>query len=243
MAGVVYRYDDTWACARILRNDVLDSLYGKAAKGVRDLLDFALDLYRDAAKAEDTLEPLGAPIAGLHPGPLRMTAANSRSELLRIAALQYSSLANLDKLDPEEDSDQAAGEEAAKRFSTDVRELITHQHPELAQYFQRTAHLIEGGEPVRFGYASPRLLAHFSVISPARSGAGLRDARGRLFELQNGKRLAGFDTAALISGFPADDDPTQPRPAGLFHAHMSTTCVSLTSSKALIGKDLLRGKC
>lgn len=205
--GAVYRYGDTWAARRILRDDVLTCLYGKAANGACKLIDHGLSLFLAAATAAQSLEDLSVSLGGLHPGPARVTEALTESELLRIVALQYSSVANLDKLDELDESDQPINEEAARRFATDVREHVLSERAELAQYFRRSAPLVMAGEPVRFGYASTHLIAHFNVLNPMRHGASLRDARARLFELNTGRALAQLSRAALITGTPRDDDP------------------------------------
>ncbi|ODU94475.1 MAG: hypothetical protein BGP23_13250 [Lysobacterales bacterium 66-474] len=205
--GAVYRYGDTWAARRILRDDVLTCLYGKAANGARRLIDHGLSLFLAAANAAQSLENLSVPLGGLYPGPARATEALTESELLRIVALQYSSVANLDKLDDLDEFDQPINEEAARRFATDVREHVLAERADLSKYFHRTAPLVMSGEPVRFGYASTRLIAHFNILNPMRHGASLRDARARLFELNRGRDLAQLSRAALITGVPRDDDP------------------------------------
>ncbi|PJK00813.1 hypothetical protein CO641_02255 [Lysobacteraceae bacterium NML91-0213] len=207
MVGVVYHFGEGWGGRRILRDDVLTALYGKAADGARKLIDVALEMYVAAARAGGSLDRLDVSLGGLHPSELRETAALSVNDLLRIAALQYSSLANLDALDDADESDGPGDEEITRRFSTDIRQAVTNLRPELRQYFGRTSVLVEGGELVRFGYASTRVLAHFSVLNPLRHGASLRDARGRLWELDKGRRVGRQPKAALISGMQRDDDP------------------------------------
>ena len=207
MVGLVYRYDNQWKASRILRDDVLANLYGNAAGGARKLIDFGLSLFHAAAQAGNSLEPLGITLAGLHAGDLRNTGAVSESELLRIAALLYSSLAHIDKLDEDQATDIPGNEEATRRFSTDLKDAVLKSRPELDACFSRTIALVEGGSPTRFGYASNRVLAQFNVLSPLRPGASLKDARARLFELQNGNALARLPHALLISATPRDDDP------------------------------------
>lgn len=207
MVGVVYQFGGQWDATRILRDDVLAALYGKAAEGARRLIDTALDMYRAAARAGDSLDNLGAAIGGLHPSELRRTQTLSVPELLRIAALQYSSLANMDSLDDADDADAPAGEEITRRFSADVRAHVSSRRPDLANYFGRTAVLVTGGDSVRFGYASTMLLAHFNVLSPVRHGSSMRDARGRLWELERGQRIGRQPRVALVSAVPRADDP------------------------------------
>ncbi len=207
MVGVVYRYESTWGAARILSDSVLDCLYGKSASAARKLIDTGLEMYREAARAGDSLEALGMPLMGLHPSELRNTDALSVADLLRTAAVLYSSLANLDKIDAFEEADVPANEEINRRFATELREAVLKLRPQLETYFGRSATLVEGGDSVRFGFASPRLLAHFNVLNPMRVGPSLRDARARLFELSRGQRIAGIRKSTLISAVPRDDDP------------------------------------
>ena len=51
MVGVVHAYGGHGAAARLIRDDVLDCLYGKASSGVRNLLDTGLEMFAEMAKA------------------------------------------------------------------------------------------------------------------------------------------------------------------------------------------------
>ena len=102
---------------------------------------------------------------------------------------------------------QPTAEQAVSWFSTELKEAALQTNPALADNFGKRAVLLPGGSPVRFGYASNYLLAHFNVISPMRYGASLRDSHGRMFELQQGREFSGIGRAVLISGFTRDDDP------------------------------------
>ncbi|MGO4151388.1 hypothetical protein [Cupriavidus sp. YAF13] len=145
---------------------------------------------------------------GLEAGPLRHTPAKNLADALKTAALLYSSLSNLDKLDDMEEVDAPTQEEGNRRFTTDVRDRVISQRPDLAQYFGRTAVLIEGGEHTRFGFVNPKAILHFGVLSPVRQPSGLRDARARLWELHRAKEISGINLAGLIFGAPSEDDPT-----------------------------------
>jgi hypothetical protein len=69
MAGIVLQFDGQWGAHRMLRNDVLESLYGKASADPRKLIDEALQFCLAVAVAagEEGLASL-TPIMGLHPG-------------------------------------------------------------------------------------------------------------------------------------------------------------------------------
>jgi hypothetical protein len=206
MVGVVHAFDGHARAVRILRNDVLESLYGKAATGARRLIDASLEMYEAAADAAG-IEAVGASLMGLHAGELRATTARTQGELLRDAALLYSSLANLDRLDEPEESDVPQQEDVSKRFGTEVREQVVGRRPDLELYFGRSAVLVDGGDPVRFGFCSARAVLHFGVLHPVRQPASVRDARAKLWELSRAMDIGGQGLGALIFAVPRDDDP------------------------------------
>jgi hypothetical protein len=207
MVGVVHAFDPEIAAVRVLRDEVLDALFGRASAGARGLIDEGLATYAAAANAAGVAH-IGVSMLGLHAGDLRETAARSISELLQTAALLYSSLASLDKLDELEESDLPQAEDVNRRFSTEVRDVVGQQRPDLLPNFGRGGELVHGGQRVKFGYFSPRAVLHFTVLGAVRQGAGVRDARARLFELQRAVAMASIPHAALIAAVPRDDDPT-----------------------------------
>ncbi len=208
MVGVIHAFGGAFGGQRTIRDDVLDGLFGKAAPGLRKLIDHGMSTYLTAAGAAQSLVPLGVSLGGLHPGPIRETEAHSPSDLLQIACLLYSSLSNLDRFDDAEESDAPSQEDVNKRFSTEVRDEVVRLRPDLAGGFGRAGALIDGGQKVRFGFLSPKAALHFSVLHPVRQSASIRDARARLFELQRVRELSGISTTALIAAVPRDDDPT-----------------------------------
>ncbi|WP_155625416.1 hypothetical protein [Burkholderia vietnamiensis] len=208
MVGAVVEWEGRTSWHRFIRNDVLDCLYGKAATGAKTLIETGLQALC-AVSSQGALKQDSIPtLCGLEAGPLRHTHAKNLADALRTAALLYSSLTNLDKLDNLEEVDAPSQEEGNRRFTTDVRERVIASRPELAQYFGRSAMLIEGGEQTRFGYVSPRSILHFGVLSPVRQASGLRDARARLWELHRAQQYSKIPLSGLIFGVPSDDDPT-----------------------------------
>lgn len=207
MVGLVHDFDGETGTARIIRDDVLDALYGKAADGVRRLLEHAFQMYLAAANAS-SLGDVGVSMMGLHAGDLRETEVRSLTELLHVAALLYSSLANMDKLDELDEADAPQQEDVNRRFSTEVRSGVIAIRPDLSVNFGKGGRLVPGGQMVKFGYFSPTAVLHFTVLNAVRQAAGVRDARARLFELQRARDVAGIGNAALIAAVPRDDDPT-----------------------------------
>jgi len=195
LVGVVHGYNGQSGAVRMLRDETLDCLFGKRSGGARKLIEHGLEI-------------LSQPLMGIYPGELRTTAARSLQELLRTAALLHSSLANLDKLDELEQIDAPLQDEVNQRFSTEVKEITLARRPDLQKYFGQSAELVEGGQRVKFGFCSPRVVTHFNVLYPIRPSASLRDARARLFELQAACKLANIRLGALIGAVARDDDAT-----------------------------------
>lgn len=210
MAGVVLHFNGQWGAHRMLRDDVLDSLYGKAAANPRRLIDEALQLCVAIAEAGgvQALGELQEPLMGLHPGALRTTDALTLGEALRHAVLLHASLAQLDGWDEMDESDAPAAEEVNKRFTTEVRESVVAARPDLGRFFGKPAQLIQGGRPVKFGYLSEFAVLHFSVLHPIRQAASVRDARARLWELSRARQTAAIGRAALMTWIPSEEDPT-----------------------------------
>lgn len=208
MVGVVHAYGGELRSVRTIRDDVLDCLFGKAAPGLRRLIDHALNLYQAAGTAVRSVEPLEGPIAGVFAGPVRATEASSAAELLQTACLLFSSLGNLDKLDDAEESDAPQQDEVNRRFGSEVKAEVIRTRPDLAAGFGRGGTLINGGQKVKFGYFSPSAVVHFTVLHPVRQSASVRDARARIFELHKAREVAQIGHAALIAAVPRNDDAT-----------------------------------
>ncbi|ARQ46707.1 hypothetical protein [Oxalobacter formigenes] len=208
MVGVIYCFNDEWKTSRILRDDILDSLYGKSSSSAKNMIEFGLSLYLSTAKATNEIKFLDTPMAGLMPGPYRETVASSESDILRTAALMHSSLAKLDIFDAEEEFDSPQPEEVNRRFSTEIRENVTSKRPELHQWFNKGSPLITNGSIVKFGFCSPSALIHFSLLRPVTQSASVKDARAKLWELSRASDISGIKNAALITAMPNENDPT-----------------------------------
>jgi hypothetical protein len=208
MVGVVYSFAGNFYAVRTIRKDVLDCLFGKASTGLLTLIDESLKAMQIAAYKTGSLRELEHPIFGLIPGEFRATQAKSSRDLLETACLLYSSLVNLDKLDEADENDAPQQEDVNRRFGTEVRLEVLKHRPDLSNGFGTGAQLVPGGQRVRFGFSSPRAIMHFTVLHPVRHSASMKDARAKIFELQQARSLSGINTAALLAGTPRLDDPT-----------------------------------
>lgn len=210
MAGVIAQFDGDWIKEKIIRDEILDSLYGKQSANPKILinqgLSTALDLISNVG-FEFAIQH-SPEILGLYLGKYRETEALSTKDLMRQAALLYSSLANLDSFEVLEESDTPSQEDTNKRFATEVKELVTARRLDLREYFNKAGNLTNDGLPVRFGFLSHRAVFHFSVINSIRQSNGVRDARARLWELSNAQQYASIPFAGLITGVSSFDDPS-----------------------------------
>jgi hypothetical protein len=189
----------------LIRDDVLNAMYGEAAGKLKNLFNTAIETYLQLISLSGVELPT---IMGLTPGKTVESDVMDRNEALRITALMYSSLANLDALDSDSEDLSSNQAEGNKRFATQVREQVVARHPELDTYFNRTAALLNGGEPVRFGFSSPKLILHFGMLHPIRQPSSVRDARAKLWELARAKDISGVTQAGLIMAVPPETDPT-----------------------------------
>lgn len=208
MVGVVYSFSGELRSVRTIRKDVLDCLFGKSSTGLLNLIDESLKAVEVAARTTNGLQSLESPIFALAPGELRATQARSARDLLETACLLYSSLASLDRLDESDENDAPQHEEVSRRFGTEVRIEVLKHRPDLISGFGTAAQLVPGGQRVRFGFSSPRAILHFTVLHPVRHSASMKDARAKIFELQQARTLSGINTAALVAGMPRLDDPS-----------------------------------
>ena len=198
-------FDNEITAHRLIRNDVLKTLYGSSAKNLEKLLDTAFSLQQQMAQSIglDKLPEL----MGLHQGATHTTMANSRLEALRQAVLLYSSMCNMDVLDDASDEDKPIFSDANKRFFTEVREHTAMTHPTYLNYFNRQSPLFSGGEPVKFGFLSEKSIVHFSVLHPIRQQQSVSAARAKLWELSGASDYIGIN-AAMIMAVPRFDDAT-----------------------------------
>lgn len=208
MVGVVYRFGSAFRAVRTVRKDVLDCLFGKASTGLIALLDESVKLVQLAAVESNDLQDLPAELLAVTFGELRRTAASSSLDILETACLIYSSLVKLDALDESDENDAPQQEDVNRRFGSEVKVEVVRVRPDLLSGFGTTAQLIPGGQPVKFGFSSPKAIIHFTVLHPIRYSASLRDARAKIFELQRAREVSGIPQAALIAATVRLDDPT-----------------------------------
>jgi hypothetical protein len=207
MAGVIVDYENSMTAHRILRDDVLEAMYGKASGSPKNLIDTGLRFALKMAEISG-LDSVKDAVLGLHPGNIRTTEAKDRSEAVRIAALMFSSLSNLDLIDDIDADDAPTQEETNRRLSTAVRQIVVAERPDLDKYFNRNAKLVDRGEIVKIGFLSERSAIHYGVLHPMRQPSSVKDARAKIFELFKVHEYVGLPQSTLILAVPRQDEPS-----------------------------------
>lgn len=191
----------------LIRDDVLRAMYGDSADKLINLFSTAINAYKQISALPDCPQLL-PPLFGLVAGSTLNIDVRDRNEALRVAALMYSSLASLDEIDSREEPVEQALTEGNKRFATQVRELVVLENPVLSKFFNRGLELLQGGDQVKFGFASSNLLLHFGMLHPVRQSSSVKDARAKLWELARVKDITGISKTGLMMAVPNYSDPT-----------------------------------
>lgn len=204
MAGAIVDFDNEITAHRLIRDDVLKTLYGSSSQHIVKLLDTALSLQEQVAQTAG-LSNL-TEFMGLRRGNIHSTSARTRLEALRHAVLMYSSLCNMDVLDDSEDDEKPIVSDVNKRFMTEVREITTNLHPDFAAHFNKQSPVVEGSSnTVKFGFISEKVIIHFSVLHPIRQSQSVREARAKLWELFGAHKYTKI-APYMIMGVPRIED-------------------------------------
>lgn len=191
----------------VLRPSAMRALYGKKSAGVRGFTELIADSLRAHLEARRSPNRWNPPISGMHFGAWREAVSDSLEGILDQAVHQVSSL-SWEEVVPTlgKEKDSSPQETGRKNLISQIKDVVIEKRIDLVPYFDREARLIDNGIPVRFGFLSDRIVAHFGLLRPSEIGRSYKDARGRLWELQKAKERAHFSAASLILQMPSKDD-------------------------------------
>lgn len=207
MVGVIVSFEGNITAHRIIRDDILEALYGKSSGQPAALIEFALGDLRTIAEHRGLAAIESETSMGLSCLRPRHTQPDSVDDALRTAATMFSSLASIDLVDENDDADAPSQEEQVRHWTVDVREQVVFTRPDFARSFNKAVKFYPDGEPVRFGFINDRAVIHFGVLRPVQQSSSLRDSRARLWELARAQEAANRPHAALLLAVPRSDDP------------------------------------
>ncbi len=207
MVGVIVSFERNITAHRIIRDDILEALYGKSSGQPAALIEFALGDLRTIAEHRGLAAIESETSMGLSCLRPRHTQPDSVDDALRTAATMFSSLASIDLVDENDDADAPSQEEQVRHWTVDVREQVVFTRPDFARSFNKAVKFYPDGEPVRFGFINDRAVIHFGVLRPVQQSSSLRDSRARLWELARAQEAANRPHAALLLAVPRSDDP------------------------------------
>jgi len=185
----------------VLSADHLAAMYGANGPKAAALLERAVRLL-DASLKEASIEQVLPPFSGMFLGPAEVAHSNDIAGVLQVAKIMSSSLATLNDPDTADTADQGAEtRQPLRHFQTRVRDLVIARRPNLVNCFAKEASLSGARRPVRFGFLSNDLVAHFGLLQPTTIRTHVRTARGLFAELSIAHKQSGIK-ATLILGHP-----------------------------------------
>jgi len=191
-----------------IRPDTLTCMYGAQAKNVKGLLSLGGSSLRHHLESFREFSGWTAPVGGFSLGPVFEARSDTLAGVFRQAIQLSASLSALDDADEDEDSIEAPERDAGRQWGSQIRALVASQRPDLAVFFHCKLHFGPESRATRIGFLGLGMAAQFSLIRPNRVSDAIRDARARLWELQQVKavRLDVADAGLLLCA-PRPDDP------------------------------------
>lgn len=209
MVGVIGEYGGKWFARRTIDSDLMFEMYGKKSSAAINLIDKTLDVFKDLS-IKHGLSNLSIPMMGIIPGEIRRTSAMSIVDVYRQASLLYSSLVDMESL--ERDSNLPAEvidrkqENFSRHFSATVKSIVSATRPDVAKFVNKHAKVSEDGNPVRFGFCSPKTVAHFAFVNKINQRHSLKSTRFKMWEILSAKAVGKLEQAALITVRPTLED-------------------------------------
>lgn len=195
------------AAVTVLGTDHLTAMYGASGPKAAALLERAVRLLNISLE-DIPIEKVSPPFSGVFLGPSEVAHSNDLAGVLQVAKIMSSSLATLNDPDTSETADQGVEtRQPARHFQTRVRDLVIAKQPNLSNCFAKEASLTGARRPVRFGFLSDNLVAHFGLLQTTAIRTHVRTARGLFAELSMAHKQSGIK-ATLILGHPPIESAT-----------------------------------
>jgi hypothetical protein len=196
--AIVIRAEHRAEIHPVIRPAVLRALYGEKAKGIRGIVELAIDNLTDFLATALPLEQWNSPISGILLGEPREAASSDLAGVLRQAIQSASSLSIVGSDDREYGEDEYEIQRIAGKWANQVKEQVQKRRVELLPYFNRIGKFYSDGEPVKFGFLGCGVVAQFGVLRPSKVQPSVREARARLWELNRARQMTDIKNVSLI---------------------------------------------
>ena len=188
----------------VLSADHLAAMYGASGPKAAALLERAVRLL-DASLKEASIEQVAPPFSGVYLGPSEVAHSSDLAGVLQVAKIMSSSLATLSDPDTADTADVVVETRLPVRhFQTRVRNLVVARRPDLANCFGKEASLAGARRPVKFGFLSNDLVAHFGLLHTTSIRAHVRTARGLFAELSMAHKQSSRKATLILGHLPLD---------------------------------------
>jgi hypothetical protein len=204
--AIVVRAKDRAEIHPVIRPEALRALYGEKAKGIRGIVELAIDNLTDYLRTALPLEQWSSPISGVSLGKSREAASDDMAGILRQAIQLSASLSLLGPADVAAGEDESELQVASSTWTIQVREEIQKRRIDLLPYFNKSGKFFPDGEPVRFGFLGRGVVAQFGVLRPGKIQPSVREARARLWELNRARKITEIKNVGLILHIPLPGD-------------------------------------
>lgn len=202
--AILLEWQGQRSAVAVLRADHLSAMYGASGPKAAALLERAVRLL-EASMKETSIEQVSTPFSGVFLGPAEVAHSNDLDGVLQVAKIMSSSLATLADPDTADSADQVVeSRQPVRHFQTRVRDLVIARRPDLVNCFAKEATLSGARRPVRFGFLSSDLVAHFGLLQTTAIRAHVRTARGLFAELSMAHKQSGVKATLILGHSPLE---------------------------------------
>ena len=171
----------------VLREGILDCLYGDKAPNVQSFIDWAVDSLNEHLEKQRTFEGWRPPFEGIIPGILREAIGDDIENIVRQGIMTCASLSELPVENGLEEIDIEESPQS-RSWSLGIRNLVAASNASLVEFFDVKTQLTTSKRKTQFNFLHKKYTSNFTVINAAVSSNDVDKAKAKLFDLENHKK-------------------------------------------------------
>lgn len=181
---------------QVIRQDVLECMYGKQAKGIQNFIEIVVEDLRESIREGKSFSDWTPPLNGIFKGPERKEAADRWEDIFKHASLLHSSLSEYI---------QKTVDERIEKWPLRIKRILEKEKPDLAKYINTKVQITQNGLPLQIGFIYNKYAANFGFLGglPSQVSGSMSFIRSKLWELsqiKQGTLLFAPDEIELILG-------------------------------------------